>query len=54
MHKFGDRRVNNICHKIKVGTYKEPDKLIWQYMKEDRLTPNQLACIIAAVKQKDY
>lgn len=48
---FGDKRVSNICQRIRVGRYQEPDKLIWQFIKEDRITPNQLAMIVNAIKE---
>ena len=49
--KFGDKRVNSICRKLKDGKYTEPDKLIWRVIKEDRIVPNQLAKIISAIKE---
>jgi hypothetical protein len=49
--RYGDQRVRSICRKIIDGTYVEHDKLLWMYVHEGRLNPNQFAMIIDAIKQ---
>ena len=49
--RYGDQHVRSICRKIIDGTYAEPDKLLWMYVHEGRLNPNQFSMIIDAIKQ---
>lgn len=52
MNKFGDKKVFNICESIKSGRYNSPEKLLWQYTQEDRLTPKQFEIIMNAIAEE--
>lgn len=44
--KFGDKKVGNLCYKLSSGYYKDNVRVIFQWMSEGRLTPDQFRKII--------
>ncbi len=49
MHRFGRKKVLWLCGKINRGEYKDPARLIHQFVKEDRIDGNQFAMLVYSI-----